>query len=328
MKLTPTMRHTILGIAPLDATTAPGEVRLVSPTVSVIIPTRNRPKYLRASVASVCAQTLLPAEILVVDDGTGAEEALRLLLEVARLPIRLLPGPGAGPAAARNVGLEAACGDLIALLDDDDLWHPEKLAWQVAWMERRPDLGALGTGVLRRHGLPVMPRLRSKPRRLRPVGRAALVRANRLTTSSVIVRRECFDACGGFDESLLLAQDWEMWLRIARQWTVAVLPATLTIYRLHDNQRSAYGNEMRRWEAQVIGRVLEGEEAALHGLARRRLAWAHCRLGRGLLREQKPGQAVQVLWQSLALNPLNPLTWGALARCALQHLAVAGASRL
>jgi len=116
-------------------------------------------------------------------------------------------------------------------------------------------------------------------------------------------------------------------LRIARRWSLAILPAPLTIYRLHDYQRSAYGNDMRRWEAQVIGRVLEGEEEALHGLARRRLAWAHCRLGRGLLREQEPRQAAQALWQSFALFPLNPLTWGALARCALQHLAIEGAAR-
>ena len=298
-----------------------------SPSVSVVLPTCHRAQYLRAAVASVCAQTLSPSELLVVEDGTGAEEALRPLCAVARLPIRLLPGPRAGPAAARNVGLEAASGDLIAFLDDDDLWHPEKLAWQVEWMQRRPDLGALGTGVLRTDGLPARPRLSSKPRRLHPVGRAALVRANRLTTSSVMARRECLAQCGGFDEALLLAQDWEMWLRIARQWSVAVLPATLTIYRLHYYQRSTCGNDMRRWEAQVISRVLEGEEEALHGLARRRLAWAHCRLGRGLLREQEPRQAAQALWQSLALFPLNPLAWTALARCALHHLVVMGAAR-
>jgi glycosyltransferase involved in cell wall biosynthesis len=298
-------------------------VRVTAPTVSVIIPTRNRPEFLRAAVESVCAQTFPAAEILVVDDGGGASEALRGIAGV-----RVLAGRGAGPGAARNVGLEAAGGELIAFLDDDDRWHPEKLAWQVQWMQRRTELGVLGTGVVRSaDALPSL-RLRSRPRRLRPVGRAALVRANRLTTSSVMVRRECFAICGAFDETLLLAQDWELWLRIARRWPLASLPAPLTTYRLHDNQRSARGTEMRRWEARVVAQVMAGEERELQGVARRRLAWAQCRLGRGLLREQTPGPAAQALRQSLALFPLNPLTWGALARCALHQLAMAGAARL
>jgi glycosyltransferase involved in cell wall biosynthesis len=294
------------------------------PTISVIIPTRNRPDYLRAAVASVRAQRHPPAEILVVDDGVGAGEVLRAMPEV-----RVLPGRGAGPGAARNVGLQAAQGELIAFLDDDDLWRPEKLAWQVEWMARRADLAALGTGALRlRH--PALEQVAPcKPARLRPIGRAALVRANRLTTSSVLARRDSLMACGGFDESLSLAQDWDLWLRLSSRWPLAVLPAPLTVHRLHDEQRSARRAEMRRHEAQVVARVLKHDPGWwLRGVAQRRLAWAQCRLGRALLCSGEPHRATEALQESLSLYPLLLPAWSALARCVLSQLILAGASKL
>jgi len=305
----------------------PGEVPLTSPMVSVIIPTRNRPEYLRAAFASACAQTLPPAEILVVDDGVGAAESLPPLLAPPRVPFRVLPGRGIGPAAARNVGLRAASGELIAFLDDDDLWHPEKLAWQVEWLTRRPDLGALGTEVVRRPVAESIPEPGRRPRQVHLIGRAALVRANRLTTSSVLARRSCFATCGCFDETLFLAQDWDMWLRLSRRFRIAILPAPLTVYRLHDSQRSNRNTEMRRWEAQVVSRLLEEapENRWLRGVAHRRLAWAHCRLGRALLRAGEPQQAIAVLRRSLSRYPLHLPAWSALVRCALHHLSPAGA---
>ena len=295
---------------------------MTPPTISVIIPTRNRPEYLRAAVASVSAQSYLPMEVLVVEDGVGAAEALR---EVAA--VRVLSGRGAGPGAARNMGLQAARGELVAFLDDDDLWHPEKLAWQVEWMARRPGLGALGTGALRLRN-PVVPGALRKPSRLRRISRAALVRANRLTTSSVLARRECLEACGGFDESLSLAQDWDLWLRLSPRWPVAVVPAPLAVHRLHAEQRSARQVEMRRHEAQVVARVLEAEPGWwLRGVAQRRLAWAQCRWGRALLRANEPHRAAEALRESLSLYPLLLPAWSALARCALSQLIPVGASK-
>lgn len=297
------------------------------PTVSVIIPTRNRPDFLRAALASVFAQTAPAMEVLVVEDGRGAAEVLRGLSPP--VPCHLLPGRKAGPGAARNVGLTAARGELVAFLDDDDLWHPEKLAWQGEWMARRPDLAALGTAA-RQGRAAVSPATVRRPGRVREISRAALVRANRLSTSSVVARRACLEACGGFDESLLLAQDWDLWLRLSRRWPLALLPAPLIVYRLHEGQRSAQQAEMRGYEAEVVARVLEGEEADwwVRGVAQRRLAWARCRLGRALLRAHEPRRAEQALRESLALYPLHLPAWSALARCAMSQFALAGASKL
>ena len=146
------------------------------------------------------------------------------------------------------------------------------------------------------------------------ISRAALIHANRLVTSSVVMRRRCFEECGGFEESLLLAQDWDFWLRVSRRWRVGVLPAELVIYQLHPAQRSARQAEMREYEARVMRRVMEEESGWVRGAARRRLSWALCRLARARLRERAPVQAVQAAREAISLYPLNIIAWGTLAR--------------
>jgi len=299
------------------------------PSVSVVLPTRDRPTFLLQAVDSVLAQQAPAAELLLVDDGhEGAAEAVANRLGGRPGPaIRVLPGPRRGPGAARNVGIQAACGELIAFLDDDDLWLPEKLAWQVAWFVSRPTLGALGTEFARAENPNAFTRHPPRrPGRLRRVSRGALLRGNRLATSSVVVRRRCFEECGGFDESLPLAQDWEMWLRIAARWEVSVVAAPLAIYRLHGAQRSRSQAEMRTWEAEVLRRELSRGNlggAWLRGAARRRLAWAHYRLGLLLAREGEAERAIEELRRAMALFPYQPLIWSNLARCALARRAPA-----
>ena len=297
------------------------------PSVSVVLPTRSRLGLLSEAVRSVCAQTMPPAELLIIDDGSQGDvhSAIRPVIDHAHFPIKVRPGPGRGPGPARNVGVTAARGDLIAFVDDDDIWQPEKLAWQTSWFAADASLGLVGTEA-ERTAVPRQVKLSgSPPRRLRRVPRSALVRANPLVTSSVVARRECFDTCGGFDESLTLAQDWEMWLRIARHWQVAVVPAPLTIYRVHAEQRSRDRVEMRGCEAEVLRRGLARGSISgdrLRALARRRIAWAHCRQGRALLRAGRTGQAEKELREAISLFRLQPLAWTGLARCRLTRFAL------
>src|SRR5690242_14976762 len=115
------------------------------PSVSVIIPTYNRARFVGEAVASALAQTLPPLEVIVVDDGSTDDTAD----VVARLNdprVVYLRQENAGPATARNTGVEAARGDLIALLDSDDRWLPRKLELQVPLFEGDGKIGLVYGG--------------------------------------------------------------------------------------------------------------------------------------------------------------------------------------
>src|SRR5512143_3730544 len=108
------------------------------PLVSVVMPVYNGARYLRQALESALAQTYRPLEIVVVDDGS-TDETPAILAEFGTR-IRALRQPNSGSAAARNAALDAARGELIAFLDADDLWLPQKLAVQVEYLREHPDV--------------------------------------------------------------------------------------------------------------------------------------------------------------------------------------------
>jgi glycosyltransferase involved in cell wall biosynthesis len=188
------------------------------PRVSVVIPTYNAAGYLAATLASVGAQTFTDYEVLVCDDGSTddtpaiAEAALRSL-GVARWQV--VRGNRRGAAGSRNAGIAAATGELVAFLDDDDHWTPDKLACSGAAM----DAGLLDVlchcerwsevqgGERVRHVAPLF------DRRVPPV--VSLMRNNPFSTSAVVVRRARLGEAGPFDETLPSAEDYDLWIRLA-----------------------------------------------------------------------------------------------------------------
>ncbi len=104
--------------------------------ISVIIPVYNGARYLGEAIESVLAQTRPPDEVVVVDDGSTDDSAL----VAQRYPVRLMQQTNLGASVARNHGVEAAQGDLLAFLDADDLWLPGKLEQQLTWLDEQPDL--------------------------------------------------------------------------------------------------------------------------------------------------------------------------------------------
>ena len=108
------------------------------PLVSVIIPVHNGGRYLRAALESVFAQTYRPFEVIVVDDGSTDDSGV---IAQSFHDVRYIHQANQGVAAARNNGIEAARGEFFAFLDQDDLWTPEKLKLQIAYLLSHPDLG-------------------------------------------------------------------------------------------------------------------------------------------------------------------------------------------
>ena len=233
------------------------------PRVSTIIPTYNRPAFVREALASVLAQTYQDNEILIVDDGStpAARDATRQLVdEYARArsrPIRYLLQPQRGVSAARNRGVAASQGELLAFLDSDDIWQPEKLARQVAFFEARPTAQICQTQeTWLRHGLRVNPRQKHR----KPHGDIFVqsLADCLVSPSAVMLRRELFERAGGFDEQLPACEDYDLWLRISVHEPVALIDLPLVLKRGgHADQLSRQFWGMDRFRLVALRKLLD-----------------------------------------------------------------------
>jgi glycosyltransferase involved in cell wall biosynthesis len=201
--------------------------------VSIVLATYNQARWLTGAIATVQAQTFADWELLVADDGSTDDTATIAARHAADPRIRLLPGPHAERCVARNRALAAARGELVAFLDTDDRWHPEKLGQQVAALAARPEAGLCYTIArfvdVEDRPLPIRKPLAARDGDVFP----ALVRGNLIILASVVARRAAVLEAGGFDETLpeYGCEDWDLWLRLARRRPVAVVNEELTHYR-------------------------------------------------------------------------------------------------
>jgi len=204
------------------------------PSVSVIIPTYNRPDYLAAALESVRGQTFTDWEALVIDDGPTLEaEFVVHSLNDARF--KYLPQTHAGRSAARNLGMRAARGRYIALLDDDDIFLPDKLAHQVDYLDRHQDVDLTASGV----------QIIDAQGEMRRVWRCWLTQPNLtllsclyscpLVPSTVLLKRERLDRLDyWFDSNMESAEDVDFFVRLLCAGCVmAWWPEIVTLYRVH-----------------------------------------------------------------------------------------------
>ena len=199
------------------------------PAVSVIVPTHNRASLLRRAIDSVRRQTVGDFEIIVVDDASSDDTAgvVRGYGD-PRIRYIKLPGNG-GVASTRNAGIAAAAGDFIALLDDDDEWLPEKLQRQVDLFDRGgPAVGAVYSGY-REIDQATSDVIAERLPAFRGQIFENLLVAGRFTpTSTIMVRTECFRRLGGFDPAFRYGEDYDMWLRVAREYEIDFVNDCLT----------------------------------------------------------------------------------------------------
>ncbi|MGH9797081.1 MAG: glycosyltransferase family 2 protein [Candidatus Polarisedimenticolia bacterium] len=186
-----------------------------APRVSVVIPTYNRAALLCEAVDSALAQTYRDFEILVVDDGsTDATPAVVPGRFGGDPRVRYVRQENGGAAAAQNAGVRLARGEFIGLLGDDDLWRPEKLAWQVAALDRRPGAGLCFSDMVIAGGTDDGRRFFEIAGFDGTISVEALVRRNFIPAAATLIRRSCLLTAGAFDETLRLAEDWDLWIRL------------------------------------------------------------------------------------------------------------------
>ena len=174
--------------------------------ISVIIPTRGRHHFLREAITSVLAQTHAPLEIIVVDDGAGAEQAVGAM----HASIRVLDNHERGPVPARNLGVAAARGDVICFLDDDD-WFTDAdyFAKAAEAFARGADFCYADGTLVFDDGRPTLPFAFH-------ADAETLARDNTILISGVLYRRSLHAELGAFDEALPFYWDWDWYLRVAR----------------------------------------------------------------------------------------------------------------
>jgi hypothetical protein len=268
----------------------------VSPTVSVIIPTFNRWPWVGEAVGSVFAQTFSDFELIVVDDGSTDCTGAELVRFGSRL--RLLTQPHRGVSAARNLAVRYARGSYLAFLDSDDLWLPQKLAIQTAFMEQNPSAQICQTEeIWIRNGVRVNPKAKHR----KPSGDIFIpsLELCLVSPSAVMLTRNLFEQVGGFDESLPVCEDYDLWLRIAVDRSVALIDEPLVVKRGgHADQlsRSLWGMDRYRVVAlQKLLRVgLNGAKrlAALDVLRRKVAVLADGARKRGKLREAEDYEVI------------------------------------
>jgi glycosyltransferase involved in cell wall biosynthesis len=213
------------------------------PLVSVIIPAYNAAGFINRSIQSAINQTYQHLEIIVVDDGST--DQTREILSAFEARIRWFTQPNQGPSAARNAGFKASTGDLIAFLDADDFWFPEKIEKQVEVFRKQQSVGLVFCDAL------------YKDERGNRIARAfeliepkegwifpELFTENFIPTLTVMIRRSCLQEIGLFDETLLVAQDYDLWLRASRITAFAFVREPLAEYLIHPNQVSSKEEEM------------------------------------------------------------------------------------
>lgn len=272
----------------------------MSPIVSVIIPTCDRAQLLKRAVNSVLGQSFDDYEVIVVDDHSR-DDTLEVIQSLQDKRVRCITRQQrGGGAAARNTGIEAASGEYVAFLDDDDAWHDSKLQRQVEVMQRRPEVGLVYTGAVHIHQHNGQIYKTVTPKYRGHIFRALLERNVIGTTSSIMVRKEALVAVGGFDETFPSCQDWDLYLRLSRDWVVDFVDRALVDFYLHPVRIT------RNDSARIDGRkkILDKFSSDIQG-DKRILSQHHGAIGRLCCQAGRYREGRRLLFRAVQESPAN-----------------------
>ncbi|MCZ6674891.1 MAG: glycosyltransferase [Verrucomicrobia bacterium] len=226
-------------------------------SVTVVIPTYNRRLTLTRCLDSVLAQTKLPVEIVVVDDGSTDGTAAWLRNSYPQ--VTLIEQKNQGVSSARNMGIRKATTDWIAFLDSDDCWLPEKLEKQAQALSENPEYQICHTEekwIFKGKDRPVADLYRKKGgwvfKDCLPVCA--------ISPSTVLIHREVFETVGLFDETLPVCEDYDLWLRICSRLPVLLVDeALIQKHGGHEDQLSAQRG-LDKYRIQALRKILKGDQ--------------------------------------------------------------------
>ncbi len=297
--------------------------------VAVVLPCYNAANYLARALDSVLAQTHPNFHIYVVDDGSTDEtpNILEHYLDCALY----LRQEHRGQAAARNLGIRMSRSTYIAFLDADDYWLPDKLERQIAVLERNPSVGLASSdcATIKNGTLAGSYFGNSKPPRTGKLF-ARLTRECFVFTPTVVVRRQCLEEVGLFHESLVVSEDFDLWLRIAARWEIAVVPGVLAVRDTRPEGLSLSTRPEIYLENGIA--ALENVKSSCNGLSpgearalQKAIAERYYVYGSHLLVAGLPYESRTKLTEALRRWPIH---WRAWIKCGLSFLPVGLSRRL
>ncbi|MHB1568013.1 MAG: glycosyltransferase [Solirubrobacteraceae bacterium] len=220
----------------------------VAPLVSVVMPVRDGGELITEAARSILEQSFCDLELVIVDDGsTAPTKAVLDRLRVTDIRVVVLDqGRSVGIAPALNAGCAAARGRYLARMDADDVSLPDRLARQVALLERAPEIGLVGGQMIATdlRGVQLWPATY-------PIDddaiRGTLGSANPFGHPTVVMRKTVFEACGGYRDSCPHAEDYDLWVRMLDRCRAANVPEPVLLYRIHPGQTA-----FRDWRQHCI----------------------------------------------------------------------------
>jgi hypothetical protein len=280
------------------------------PSVSIVIATYNRAKFLGETIRSILNQQLRNFELIVVDDGS-TDDTGRLLAGY-RSQLRYLYQENRGPSAARNFGVRCANADWISIQDSDDLCMPNHLQTLYGYAKDHPECAMVFAngdylGEREHNRETIIPRTKSQQLANRGVKIEDFFEKSILRLQAALISKKAYDAIGGHDESLRICMDLDLGFRLLMNFPVAYLDSVVFSYRRHAGNIGR-NEELRLTEnIRVIEKLLREYPRARAQLGSdtvsRRLAYRYYRLAKGRWRRNERHQAREALQQAIGLQP-------------------------
>jgi glycosyltransferase involved in cell wall biosynthesis len=296
----------------------------VAALVSVVTATYNTAPYLEQAIASILAQDYPAWELIIVDDGS-TDDTGAILDRYANDPrITVIRQPNRGQAAAKNRGIAAAQGRYVGFCDADDAWLPDKLTRQVPCFDAAGRIGVVYGESLwidaQGRPLPAIPMRRHSGRVT-----AELLVDNFVPFPTALIRRDVLQEAGGFDETLSMAIDNDLWLRISIRHEFLHLPVPLAYYRIWPGQMSHRTGERLDNFFRIFANFLRDHPGCVARSDLRR-AWAHTYVTRGRwhAREGRALAAWRDYLTALGHRPHDRRLWKQMAKLLLARFVQAG----
>ncbi|MDZ4722204.1 MAG: glycosyltransferase [Roseiflexaceae bacterium] len=294
-----------------------------APLVSVLIPTYNRANYLPEALHSVLTQSFTDVEVIIVDDGS-TDDTPALLTQITDPRVRCFSQTNAGTAAARNTALRAARGKYVACLDSDDRWDAEFLAITIPPLEANPHIGV------------VYVRCRSMDQDGGPLARmvgvpplfpndmlASLLYGDHLCAIGAVTRRMLLEQVGGWEQTLVNTEDWDLWLKLAPLTQFCFIDRVLASIRVHTGRATGQASpRLKRVlndRERVLARAFARPGLTPKALAIRPIAYRNLYIDLGMRTVEAFGwrAALPYYVRAVTIAP-NPIA--ALARLASQFI--------